>query len=86
VEFKAKKRQLKVSIGEDAYMVSFPTMKTLSAYRQSIDGLDPQKDLAKLEDALSGMLASLGLPKEAQEELEGPDYTEIVRLLTEAKK
>lgn len=81
MEFKAKRRTLKITMDEKVYQVRFPRLGELDAYRAK--SKDPSIDM---NEALSDFLVDLGLPKEAQKELEIGDLGEIVNLLTDQKK
>jgi len=81
MEFKAKRRKLKITIDEKVFEVKFPTLGELHAYRVE---LETKKDSAG--ELLEGLLSQLGLPKEAQAMLESPDLNEIISLLTDQKK
>lgn len=80
MEFKAKRRKLKVTIDEMTFEVKFPTLGELSEYRAKV------KDAPESEEHLAEFMASLGLPKDAQKSLEPSDISEIVGLLTDQKK
>ncbi len=80
MEFKAKRRKLKVTIDESVFEVKFPTLGELSEYRSKV------KDSVENEEHLADFISSLGLPKDAQKTLEPSDLSEIVGLLTDQKK
>lgn len=82
MEFKAKRRKLKVTIEDVVYEVKFPTLGELNDYRKQLKltAIDEQESL------LASLLASLGLPQSAQDCLEPSDLKEIVDLLTDQKK
>lgn len=84
MEFKAKQRKLRVTIGADVFEVRFPSMGEIKDYRASVKGKAEYDDAAG--EALMEFVADLGLPKEAQDRLEADDFLEIVRLLISPKK
>lgn len=81
MEFKAKRRKLKVTVDEKIFEVRFPKLGELDIYREQAK--DSKSDAGS---TLSDFLESLGLPKDAQKELEVGDLSEIVNLLTDQKK
>lgn len=80
MEFKAKRRKLKVTIDETTFEVRFPTLGELSEYRGKL------KEDSANDEKLAEFLESLGLPKQAQNSLEVSDISEIVGLITDQKK
>lgn len=84
MEFKAKRRKLKVTIDESVYEVKFPTLGELHSYRSELES-SKNKEVAAGE-LLVKFLTNLGLPSTAQDALESPDLNEIVNLLTDQKK
>jgi hypothetical protein len=82
MEFKAKRRKLNIEIEGQKYEVSFPRLKDLHDYQENVQG-KKDVDMTKM---LGEFLSSLGLPLEAQQELEAPDLKEIVDLLSDQKK
>lgn len=81
MEFKAKRRKLNVTIEDKKFEVRFPLMGELDQYRQDIVA---SKDGGG--ELLNQLLVGLGLPIEAQAQLEPGDLQEIVMLLTDQKK
>jgi hypothetical protein len=81
MEFKAKRRKLKVTIDDKTYSVRFPHLGEMDEYRRSVK--DKSED--EQQEALLELIASFGLPREAILELEVPDFKEIVHLLTDQK-
>lgn len=79
MEFTAKRRTLKVKIEGTAHQVRFPLLGELKEYREKLKDGDGEK-------LLSEFLVNLGLPSEAQSQLELADLNEIVGLLTDQKK
>ncbi len=80
MEFKAKRRKLRITIDEKTHEVVFPKVSQLERF---------QEDSLKEKDDLKGVLSfleSLGLPASAARELEPDDLAEVVRLLTGQKK
>lgn len=82
MEFKAKRRTLRVNIDDTIHEVRFPRMGELDAYREKIEGKSDEEK----GKALADFLADSGLPVQAQEQLEPADFKEIVQLLTDQKK
>ena len=81
MEFKAKRRKLKITVDEKVFEVRFPKLGELNQYKEKIK--DPSADIPK---ELELFLSELGLPAEAQLSLEIGDLGEIVGLLTDQKK
>lgn len=79
MEFKAKRRTLKIDIDGTAHLVRFPLLGELKEYREKLTGGDGEK-------LLTEFLMGLGLSAEAQGQLELSDLNEIVGLLTDQKK
>jgi hypothetical protein len=80
MEFKAKRRKLKVTIDKDSHEVRFPWQGELDQYLS-----DVAEKPEKTQELHDQFLAKLGLPVEAQKVLEPADLKEIVRLLTDQK-
>ena len=78
MEYKAKRRTLKVDIDGTAYQVRFPKFHELESF--DADNKDNPKD------ALSKFLECLGLPVVAQKDLEAEDLKEIVEIISGQKK
>jgi hypothetical protein len=78
MEYKAKRRTLKVDIDGTAYQVRFPKFSELELFE------DKNKENPK--EALRDFLVTLGLPLDAQSELEAIDLKEIVEIISGQKK
>lgn len=82
MEFKAKRRKLKVTVDEAQFEVRFPTLGELDEYREKVKSASG--DSVGLE--LQSLLVALGLPADAQKTLEPMDFKELVEILTDQKK
>jgi hypothetical protein len=80
MEFKAKRRKLKVTVDDQVFEVSFPKLGELSEYREKLETAESKGKV------LTNWLASLGFPEDAQNQLEAGDLTEIIEILTDQKK
>jgi 6-phosphogluconate dehydrogenase (decarboxylating) len=81
LEFKAKRRTLKVIVDDVSHMVKFPSLGELDQYRKEI-----KKEGADETDTLFNFLETLGLKKEVALSLEAGDVTEIVNIISGEKK
>lgn len=81
MEFRAKRRTLKVFVDDDTFEVKFPTQGQLTEYRKSLES-----EPGKAETLLENFLAQFGLPVEAYKRLELPDAKQLIELLTDQKK
>jgi len=82
MEFKAKRRTLRISIEDQVYELRFPLMQDLRDYKEAIKNKSDD-DQSKM---LIEFLESLGLPEAAQMQLEPSDLNEIVGLISDQKK
>ena len=78
MEYKAKRRTLKVDIDGTVHQVRFPKFSELESF--DADNKDNPKE------ALAKFLGVLGLPIDAQKELEAEDLKEIVEIISGQKK
>lgn len=78
MEYKAKRRTLKVDIDGTVHQVRFPKFSELESFEE--------KNKENPKEALREFLVTLGLPLDAQSELEGIDLKEIVEIISGQKK
>lgn len=78
MEYKAKRRTLKVDIDGTVHSVRFPKYSELDTFTAEL------KD--NPAEALKNFLVLLGLPLDAQKELEPEDFNEIVDIISGQKK
>lgn len=82
MEFKAKRRKLKVTVDDQIFEVRFPTLGELDEYREKVKGAPDES----MGTQLQNLIAMLGLPADAQKTLEPMDFKELVDILTDQKK
>jgi len=78
MEYKAKRRTLKVDIDGTVHQVRFTKFSELESFEE--------KNKENPKEALREFLVTLGLPLDAQAELEGIDLKEIVEIISGQKK
>ena len=86
MEFKAKRRTIDVSVDEMQYTLKFPTMGQMQTWRQQITDEKAAPEGGEKLDLLSQLLETLGLPRDAQLQLEEADYLDLIATLTGQKK
>ncbi|MEE8323196.1 MAG: hypothetical protein V3R57_06210 [Candidatus Bathyarchaeia archaeon] len=83
-EFKFKKTEFSIEIGEDRFVCSYPSNEFVEKFQ-----IDSQKATDNVEKSLKlqkGLFEKMGLPNEAYLRMEGWQVAEITQWLLDFKK